>query len=85
MRPDQIQTTAMPPTLCPACGEALAAITGTGTPEPGVITLCAYCRVFLIVTDTLSPRVLSNREWTDLSLERRETLTRMRDWLQALR
>jgi hypothetical protein len=82
---DPIKTTALPSRPCPSCGERIEAATGIGTPKPGDIVLCAYCRVFSIITDTLDHRVLSNKEWAALPLDQRERLTRLREGWSGLR
>lgn len=84
MDPDSIRTTDLPPGSCPACGEVLGAVTGTSSPTPGCITLCLYCRVFLVFTDTLQQRLLSNAEWLKLPVDQRELLTRVRDGVRSL-
>jgi hypothetical protein len=66
---------------CPVCQHPFEAITGTGRPQPGSITLCLYCRVFLILTGTLQTRLLSNREWLALDADTRALLSRVRDAL----
>jgi hypothetical protein len=80
-----IQTTETRAAPCPSCGKVLSAITGTATPKPGAITLCAYCRVFLIVTDTMQVRLLLNREWLALPTEQQKTLTALREGLAVRR
>jgi hypothetical protein len=81
LTPAPIHTTPTGATHCPACGHLHEAITGTGTPTPGCITLCVYCRVFLILRDDLQPRLLLNAEWLALDVEYRALLTRVRDEL----
>ena len=81
LEPAPIQTTAIGQTHCPACGHLHEAMTGNGVPEPGSITLCVYCRVFLILTDDRTPRLLLNAEWFALDVEYRALLTRLRDEL----
>ncbi len=59
----------VPASLCPGCGNAndgATGIIGMGSPEPGDVTVCAYCGMVLVFTDTLRTRILSNEEWAGL-------------------
>jgi len=80
---DAVRTTEIAPTACPACGEVIEAATGHGTPAPGCVTLCIYCRAILIFTDDLQQRLMSNAEWAALPREQRELITRIREALQS--
>jgi hypothetical protein len=65
--------------ICPYCGPTAEALLGPGRPTPGGLAMCAQCRVFLIFTESLTQRVLSNQEWAALPFDQRERLTRLRD------
>ena len=65
---------------CPSCGALLEVISGNGTPEPGTITLCAYCFVFLVLTAEGRQRMLSDADWLEMPADERAHLTGVRDW-----
>jgi hypothetical protein len=77
----RVRTTAVQPTTCPACSAAIEAVTGTAKPYAGGITLCVYCRAFLVFTEDLHQRVLSNAEWLALPRDYRRLLTSLREEL----
>lgn len=79
LTPAEIQTTQLPGGRCPSCAAALDAVTGLGTPEPGALTICAYCRVFLVFAEDLSQRVLTNEAWMNLAPDLRALLTKLRE------
>ena len=76
-------TTAHRPIPCPACGAELSVITGTGEPSPGSVSICAYCRVYLVVI-TDGYRVLRNAEWFALEAGQRAYLAAVRERLPRL-
>lgn len=56
---------------CPACHKILAGFSavsdeGHARPEPGTITLCAYCRTVLVFLDDMSFRVATDAEVASL-------------------
>jgi len=68
---------------CPSCGRLLEVISGNGVPVPGTITLCAYCFVFLVLTDAGRQRVMTDAEWLELPPDDRAHLTRVREWFKG--
>jgi len=57
----RVDTTHHAPHHCPSCRHVLDASTGVGregpvVPAPGDVTLCAYCRTWLVYTDGLGLR-----------------------------
>jgi len=81
--PTDLRTTDLDPTPCPACGAQLERATGTTLPQPGEVTMCAHCFVYLTFTPRLRLRRLSDRAWLALPPEQRRLLTRLRDRLRA--
>ena len=76
----------LPPQACPVCRYNMNAIgTSDGTdatmPRPGDCSVCMFCAVVLVFTDTLTLRVLTNAEWIKLPLDARVELTQMRQKL----
>jgi hypothetical protein len=80
---DDIRSDRIPATACPGCRKVIDAVTGTGRAKPGDVTMCAYCLVFLIFTDLMEQRLLTNREWLALPSDQRALLARVRDrWME---
>jgi len=82
---EPVESTSIPVQPCPACFQVLEAATGTGRPGPGTITLCAYCRTFLIFDPLMRQRVLSNAEWSALPDDQRQLLTALREHITTRR
>jgi len=68
---------------CPACQNPIDACTGTSDLTPGAPILCAYCTVYLTITEAGTLRILTNREWLALSPEFRRFLAGVRDRYRA--
>ena len=75
MTDEQPTTTTLPGRSCPVCHATLDGISGDGVPAPGDITLCLYCLVYLVLTDDLGLRKLTDGEWIALSPDYRKRLT----------
>lgn len=71
--------------VCPSCGRPMTGHTALTrrdptprAPQPGDLSLCAHCRVYLMITDR-GVRLLTNAEWFALSPHERADLARMRE------
>jgi len=56
---------------CPSCGENLNASVGIGptqSPQPGDISLCAYCLRYLVYCDDMTMRVATVGEPSELGM-----------------
>ena len=76
----EIETHRVPGGTCPieGCHRQLdAASGGTSAPAPGDVTVCAYCNNWLVFTDDLCLREITEEEIDDLDQEEFQLLARM--------
>jgi hypothetical protein len=66
---------------CPGCGAAIANVPDRHRTTAIDISICAFCRLILIITSDRRFRILSNKEWAALSPEVRTFVTRVREGL----
>ena len=68
---------------CAGCGVMLEVISGAGEPYAGAVTMCAYCHMFLVVTEG-GTRMLTDGEWLKLPPGHRTILTALRDKMKEI-
>lgn len=64
--------------ICPGCGENCDGTTAVADddrkPEPGDLSVCAYCHTLLQFDENLRSQILTAEEYVDLDLDTRRTL-----------
>lgn len=70
--------------LCPSCGAVVDGATqingdAEGLPDPGDLSMCIYCGKYLLFTEGLELRLLTEAEVCDLPEHARTLLQRARD------
>ena len=84
------QSIRMPGTTCPVCARRLSGATGydnaddDAVPVPGDVTVCAYCRSFLMFTATLDVRLLTLEEIAELDAHTRHAMIELREQLRTI-
>ena len=86
MRPDL--THDVPEMKCPLCEHALDRATmdprnpDALPPQPGDVSVCLYCAAFLVFTETLHMRSMSEAEFNKLSAEQQRYLNAVRNFIR---
>jgi hypothetical protein len=69
---------------CPACGERMTEFGGgPEPPRPGDFSICAYCRVYLVI-EANAVRLLSHAEWRAHSAAERAMHAHVREAMPRL-
>lgn len=75
------------PTECPECGYVLNAsvnMNSEGAPEPGDYTVCGRCRSFLVFTDEMGVRLLTEEEIADMDASIRAEMVQIREMVRDM-
>lgn len=78
----------MPETHCPCCEEMLDAVTSLdadGAPEPGDVSLCAYCGEILQFDEDMQLTKVTEEVWNSLPLFSRSELIKVQGLVRSKR
>lgn len=81
-------TTKLAPDNCTSCGRDIDAATAAGgeiTPEPGDITVCAYCGAAMVFGKDLRVAPISRQLWATLGAEEKGHISRAQHIIRAMR
>jgi hypothetical protein len=79
----------LPDSVCPICARPLDSAgpdphePDKRAPQADDPTVCLHCGEVLAFTATLSLRILTNKEWKELTLSQRRHLTAIREFVRT--